>query len=136
MRYAPPILALLLTCPVIAHAASPADCSALGKHGQRAEAQACFDALTRSTDAYERAEGFWGLEEWEQANQQFRLATQPGTSKALYKVRWGMLLHERFNDTDAANLFHEAITKDPSSAEAYLGLAAVSADGFEGRGIL
>jgi tetratricopeptide (TPR) repeat protein len=44
-----------------------------------------------------------------------------------------MLLHERFNDTDAANLFHEAITKDPSSAEAYLGLAAVSADGFEGR---
>lgn len=133
MRCAPPMLALLLTCCTIAPAASPADCWTLRKHGQRAEAQSCFDALTRSTDAYQRAEGFWGLEQWEQANQQFRLATQPETSKALYKVRWGMLLHERFNDTDAANLFNEAIIKDPSNAEAYLGLAVVSADGFEGH---
>ena len=133
MRCAPPILALLLTCSLTAHAANPADCWTLRKHGQRAEAQACFGALTRSMDAYQRAEGFWGLEQWEQANQQFRLATQPETSKALYKVRWGMLLHERFNDTDAASLFHEAIIKDPSNAEAYLGLAVVSADGFEGQ---
>ncbi len=133
MRCASPILGLLLACSLTAHAANPADCWTLRKHGKRAEAQACFDALTRSTDAYQRAEGFWGLEQWEQANQQFRLATQPETGKALYKVRWGMLLHERFNDTDAANLFHEAIIKDPSNAEGYLGLAVVSADGFEGH---
>ena len=84
-------------------------------------------------DAYARAEGFWGLEQWDQANAQFRLATQPANSKPLYKVRWGMLLHERFNNPEAVDLFHEALTKDPSNAQAYLGLAIVSADGFDGK---
>ena len=108
----------LLTCSVPLRAAVPADCWALSKHGHRSEAQACFDTLTRSGDAYFRAEGFWGLKEWEQSNEQFRLATQPSHSKALYKVRWGKLLHERFNDPDAAGLFREALAKDPSNAQA------------------
>ncbi len=70
---------------------------------------------------------------WEQANQQFRLATQAANSKAVYKVRWGMLLHERFNNPQAADLFREALAKEPSNGEAYLGLANVSADGFDGK---
>jgi Tfp pilus assembly protein PilF len=114
-------------------AAVPADCWNLRKHGHSAEAQTCFENLTRSGDAYFRAEGFWGLEAWDQANEQFRVATQPASSKALYKVRWGMLLHERFNDTEAAALFREALAKDPSNAGAYLGLGIVSADGFDGK---
>jgi cellulose synthase operon protein C len=126
------IPAFLLACAGSVRAAVPADCWMQRKHGRQAEAAACFDTLTRSSDPYSRAEGFWGLEEWEQANEQFRLATQPANSKALYKVRWGMLLHERFNDADAAGLFREALAKDPSNAEAYVGLAAVSADGFDG----
>jgi tetratricopeptide (TPR) repeat protein len=103
------------------------------KHGHGAEAQACFTGLTRSADAYTRAEGFWGLEEWQQANEQFRLATQPANSPALYKVRWGMLLHERFNDGEAADLFREALQKDPKNAAAYVGLATVSAESFNGK---
>ena len=72
-------LALLSMCATgaVASAAVPADCWSLRKHGHRPEAQACFDGLTRSGDAYARAEGLWGLEEWGQANEQFRLATQP-----------------------------------------------------------
>jgi tetratricopeptide (TPR) repeat protein len=132
-------LVLLLMCVATARAvasvAAPADCWSLRKHGHRVEAQACFDGLTRSGDAYTRAEGFWGLEEWDQANEQFRLATQPANSKALYKVRWGMLLHERFNNPEAAGLFREALQKDPSNAAAYLGLATVSADGFDGKAV-
>src|ERR1700744_2309934 len=129
---------LLLLVPMCASAACacaavPADCWSLRKHGHRAEAQACFDRLTHSNDAYTRAEGFWGLEEWEQANEQFRVATQPADSSAPYKVRWGMLLHERFNNREAADLFREALTKDPSNAAAYLGLAVISADSFEGK---
>ena len=27
----------------------------------------------------------------------------------MYKVRWGRLFHERFNNTDAAKLFEEAL---------------------------
>jgi len=111
----------------------PGDCWLLRKHGHSAEAQRCFDGLTHSSDAYARAEGFWGLEEWDQANEQFRLATQTVNSKAVYKVRWGVLLHERFNNPEAADLFREVLTKEPSNAEAYLGLAIVSADGFDGK---
>ena len=111
----------------------PADCWSQRKHGHLTEAQACFERLTRSSDAYTQAEGFWGLEEWDQANAQFRLATQPANSKPLYKVRWGMLLHERFNNAEAIDLFHEALTKEPSNAQAYLSLAIVSADNFNGK---
>jgi tetratricopeptide (TPR) repeat protein len=116
-----------------APANTPVACWALRKHGQAEAAQACFNALTGSSDAYFRAEGFWGLEAWEHANEQFRLGTQPASSSALYKVRWGMLLHEHFNDPEATDLFHEALAKDPSNAQAYLGLAAVSDDGFDGK---
>jgi len=135
MRRFTPSLAPLLMCAAcaVASAAVPSDCWSQRKHGHRPEAQGCFDGLTRSGDAYTRAEGFWGLEEWEQANEQFRLATQAANSRALYKVRWGMLLHERFNNPQAADLFREALAKEPSNAEAYLGLAIVSADGFDGK---
>ena len=128
-------VALLSMCAAcaVASAAVPADCWSLRKHGHRPEAQECFEGLTRSGDAYVRAEGYWGREEWEQANQQFRLATQAANSKGVYKVRWGMLLHERFNNPQAADLFREALAKEPSNSEAYLGLAIVSADGFDGK---
>jgi cellulose synthase operon protein C len=123
-----------LTCAV-ASAVAPSDCWSLRKHGRRVEAQACFDGLTQSSDAYSRAEGFWGLEEWEQANEQFRIATKATNSKPAYKVRWGMLLHERFNNPEAADLFREALAEEPSNGEAYLGLAIVSADGFDGKAV-
>ena len=133
MRFFVVISAFLLACAASVCATVPSDCWALRKHGHAAEANACFDKLTHSGDAYLRAEGFWGLEQWGQANQQFRLATQLPNDKDLYKVRWGMLLHERFNDNDASDLFYEAIAMNPSNAEAYLGLAMVSADGFDGK---
>jgi cellulose synthase operon protein C len=112
---------------------SPDTCHALSKHGQQAEAKSCYESLVRSDSAYFRAEGYWGLEQYDQANEQFRIATAPPDSDPLYKVRWGRLLHERFNNTDAVGLFHEALKKDPKNAQAYLGLAIVSADGFDGK---
>jgi tetratricopeptide (TPR) repeat protein len=133
MKRAVVISAFLLICAASAYAAAPADCWKLRKDGHSGEAQACFEKLTRSGDAYFRAEGFWGLEEWDRANEQFRLATQPADSQALYKVRWGRLLYERFNSADAADIFREALAKDPSNAEAYVGLAMVFADNFDGK---
>src|SRR5690349_21856133 len=117
----------------MAFAAVSPDCWQLRKRGQERESQSCFEQLTKSGDAGVRAEGFWGLEEWDRANEQFRLATQSPNSQPETKVRWGMLLHERFNNKDAADLFREALTKGPANADAYLGLAIVSADSFDGK---
>lgn len=133
MRRAASILVLLMACSLAANATVPAACWTLRKHGHAAQALSCFDGLTQSGDAYNRAEGFWGLEEWEQAKQQFEIALKQPNSTAIWRVRYGMLLHERFNDTDAADLFHEALAKDPSNAEAYVGLAIVSSDGFDSK---
>jgi len=127
------ILIVLLASVAVVRAATPAECWTARKHGHRSEAQACFQALARSGDAYTRAEGHWGLEQWQDANEQFRLATQSENSKPLYKVRWGMLLHGRFNDGEAADLFRETLAKDPANAQAYLGLATVSAESFSSK---
>ena len=113
--------------------ATPEHCRELKKHGQKVEATECFESLSRAADPYLRAEGFWGLEQFDQANEAFRAAVaQPG-SKAVYRVRWGLLLHERFNNKEAVDLFNEALQQDPQNAQAYLGLAVVSADGFDSK---
>jgi tetratricopeptide (TPR) repeat protein len=114
-------------------AAEPSACWTQRKHGHTVEAQSCFESLTRSADPWFRAEGFWGLEEWDRANEQFRIAAQPADRKSMIDARWGRLLHERFNDSDASDLFREAIAKDPKNSAAYIGLALVSEDVFDGK---
>src|SRR6202007_2947729 len=104
-------------------------------HGHRDQARICYRTLTSSRDPYLRGEGDWGLERYEDANKDFRTAVAENDGNALYRIRWGMLLHERFNNTDAEGLFKEALERDPKSARAYLGLALVSADGFDNQAI-
>src|ERR1700743_2711923 len=107
------LLAVVLGTIVPGRAAnSPDSCHALTKHGNQAEATACYESLVNSNSAYLRAEGYWGLEQYDQANEQFRMAPSLPNSKPLERVRWGMLMHQRFNNTDAAALFQEAIKMD------------------------
>ena len=129
------LCALLFASSGIALAATPDDCATLRKHGRNADAHACYEALTQQHDPYLRAEGYWGLEMYQQANDAFRVSVAQSDNNALYRVRWGRLLHERFNNTDADNLFKEALARDPQNAQAYLGLALVSADGFDNAAI-
>jgi cellulose synthase operon protein C len=112
-------------------AAAPEHCLSLQRHGHNTEARSCYQELVREGSPYLRAEGYWGLAQYSQANEEFRAAVAQVPRNALYRVRWGRLLHERFNDQDAQDLFKEALTKDPNNAQAYLGLALVSADGFD-----
>jgi tetratricopeptide (TPR) repeat protein len=128
-------LAALFCGTGICWGATPDDCQQLSKHGRRQDAQACFQSLTASRDPYTRGEGFWGLENYDQANNEFRTAVAESDKNAMYRVRWGMLLHERFNNKDADDLFTEALQRDPKNARAFLGLALVSADGFDGKAL-
>jgi tetratricopeptide (TPR) repeat protein len=115
--------------------ATVGECQTMLTHGRNAEAHNCYESLTRDHDPYLRAEGFWGLKMYEEANNEFRLAVAQNQGNALYRVRWGRLLHERFNNSDAEGLFKEALERDPKNAQAYLGLAFVSAGGFDSRAI-
>ena len=110
-------------------------CQSLEKHGHRSDAQACFRALLHANSPYQRAEGHWGLGEYSQANDEFRAAIDQANGNASYRVRWGLMLHERFNNQDAQDLFKEALQRDPKNAQALLGLALVSADGFDSGAI-
>jgi tetratricopeptide (TPR) repeat protein len=127
--------ALLIASAGIASAATPDDCHLLRKHGHRAEAQSCYQSLTQARDPYTRAEGYWGLAKYDDANNEFRAAVAQSDRNALYRVRWGRLLHERFNNTDADALFKEALDRDPKNAQAYVGMALVSADGFDEKAV-
>ena len=129
------VFAASLAGASLASGATPDDCHALRKHGHQAEAQKCYESLSTVRDPYLRAEGYWGLEMYQEANNQFRMAVDQSPANAMYRVRWGRLMHERFNNTDAANLFTEALQKDPKDAQAYYGLALVSADGFDNKAI-
>ena len=126
---------LLVAVCASSRASTVSECQILSRHGRNAEARACYETLTRSGDTYLRAEGFWGLQRYEEANNDFRLAVSQSPGNALYRVRWGRLLHERFNNTDAEGLFQEALETDPGNAPAYLGLALVSADGFDSKAV-
>lgn len=129
------VCAACLACASLAWSATPEDCQALRKHGHRAEAQKCYESLTTSRDPFLRAEGFWGTEMYQEANNQFRIATEQSPANAMIRVRWGRLMHERFNNTEADNLFGEALQRDAKNAQAYYGLALVSADGFDSKAI-
>lgn len=129
------ICAAFVLSAVPLRAATPADCRSLNLHGHPHQSQACYASLTRESSPYLRAEGYWGLHQYQQANDEFRLAVQQNPSNAMYLVRWGLLLHQRFNDNAADQLFKQALQHDPKNAQAYLGMAYVSADGFDGKAL-
>ena len=112
---------------------TPESCAKLRLHGKKAEATRCFEALTESGDAYKAAEGFWGLKQWEDAKTQFEVAIKRPGAPAAWKARYGMLLHERFNDVDSPQLFAEALEQDPKCAEALLGVAQIGAANFDDK---
>src|SRR4029077_4628816 len=129
------VCAACFASATLARGATPEDCRALRKHGHRPEAQKCYESLTTARDPFLRAEGFWGMEMYQEANNQFRIAADQSPTNATIRVRWGRLMHERFNNREADNLFKEALQRDPKNEQAYYGLALVSADGFDSKAI-
>jgi tetratricopeptide (TPR) repeat protein len=122
------ILIALIALPLSAQTLD--ECRGLRHHGKLNEAQICYAKLAISTNPYLRAEGLWGIERFEDANNQFRDLIKQNPKNADYRVRWGYLFFERFNNEEAHGLFEEALKIDDKNAQAYLGIARVEAEGF------
>lgn len=117
-------------------AATPLDdCRGLKHHGKSQEAAACFERLTRSGQAFYRAEGFWGLARYEEANNEFKLALREQPSSPLVRTEWGNLFLERYTPNEASKLYAEALKLDENYAPAYLGMARVASEGYSKQAI-
>ncbi len=127
--------AFTAACSVVCSGASVTECRTLRHHGKTSEAQACFAALVRDADPFIRAEGYWGLDRYFEANDQFRSALKAQPKSAAIRVEWGRLYLDHYQPGDAAQLFEEAIESDPNYAPAYLALAHVAAEGFDKKAV-
>jgi len=133
MRIRAAMVALSVVMPALAE--TPASCHEQRRRGRLGEARTCYAALVRSPNPYERAEGYWGLEQYREANEQFRLAVEREPKNPLYRVRWGRLYLERYQPADAAQLFREALKIEPRHPGALLGLALVASESFEAKAV-
>ena len=118
----------LITFPLVAQKLD--DCRALRHRGKLPEARTCFARLAGTPDRYLRAEGLWGLEQYQEANEQFKEALKQHPKSVEIRVGWGRLFLERFNKDEAKGLFEEALEIKENDAGASLGLALVAAEGY------
>jgi tetratricopeptide (TPR) repeat protein len=127
----------LLFCLAIASVAMAdvRQCRELERHGQLNEAAACYRDLTRSNEAFERAEGYLGLQQYQEANAEFQQADKSRPNSALVKTEWARLFSEHAQPGDAAKLFEEAIEADANCAQAYLGLARVLSENYDKKAV-
>lgn len=116
-------------------AAQTDECRTLRHHGKLPEAQTCFTRLASSSNPYFRAEGLWGIERYQDANDAFRDAVKQSPKNAEYRVQWGRLFLERFNKDEARGLFEEALQIDKENAQAELGLAMVAAQDYSPKAV-
>ena len=111
-------------------------CSALHKHGDAGET-ACWRTLSRAADPAVRAEGLFGLKDYDGSNDAFKIAEKARPKDANVKVRYGVLMLEapNGNPQEASNLFNEALEIDKSNPRALLGLARVAEDSYGGEAV-
>lgn len=112
-----------------------ADCKNLRRHGKLNEARACFTAAAQSTDPFTRAEGLWGLNRSQDANDAFRQALRQSPNSAPIRAEWGRFFLDHTKTSEAGPLFQEAMQADPNYAPAYLGLARVMAEHYDKQAV-
>ena len=123
---------LFRTTPVEAQTPSQVlQCENLRKHGDPGT-KACYQKLATSNELAIRAEGLWGLREYQDANNAFRDAVKARPKDGNLKVRWGMMYNEYSQPGDATDLFKEALDIDANNARALYGLALVASDAYNG----
>ncbi len=121
----------LLMFGLSALAQTPDHCRQLYRHGRLQETTACYQSLLSSQDPYVRAEAYWGLEQYKDANDNFRKAVELQPKNPDYRVRWGRLFLDREQNQDAVDLFNEALEIKSDHTRALLALAQAASEGFE-----
>lgn len=106
-------------------------CDVLYDKGDRVRARACYSGLLESSDLFVRAEAWWGLDNFKQANDVFREALKEQPENADLRVRWGYLFEQTYNPEEAVQLFREALKIDENNVPAQLGVATVMAKRFD-----
>lgn len=99
----------------------------------RLGAAAFLLAFAVSGQTLEQAEARWKARDYFGANDIFKSLTAKYPENADYKVRWGRLMLDHSQPTDATALFNEALELKKDCAGAYLGLALIASDSFEAR---
>jgi Tfp pilus assembly protein PilF len=127
-------MCFLIALPALAQTqADVTQCATLRKHGD-AGATACFQRLARSNDPAIKAEGLWGLRDFQGANNAFRDAVKLHDKDANLRVRWGRMFFEHNVGSDSAtavDLMKEALEIDKDNAQALLGAALVSSENYD-----
>lgn len=83
----------------------------------------------------EQVEALWKAHRYEDANNAFRALTTRDPNNSEYKVRWGRLLLERNNPSEAGDLFQEALKLKKDYPPALLGLAIGQAENYDQRAV-
>lgn len=135
MQYPRLIVVTAFLASGAASAATVEECAAHRHYGREQQAKTCYNALVSSPDPAVRAEGFWGLDNHQAANEQFRIAIGRNPKDAHLKTRWGLLYLDHEQPGDAAELFEEALEAKPDYPPALLGLATVASDRFEKKAV-
>ncbi|HLW75946.1 MAG TPA: tetratricopeptide repeat protein, partial [Bryobacteraceae bacterium] len=108
-----------------------AKCAALRHHGDP-DATNCYRALTKSNNPAVRAEGFWGIKDYKQSNEEFLAALKTAPNDpALWTRRGRMFLEDGQDNPD--EWFQKAIDIKKDYAPAILGLALVAAENYQGK---
>jgi tetratricopeptide (TPR) repeat protein len=110
------------------------ECIALRHHGD-AGTQACYQRLSRSTDPAIRAEGLWGLRDYNGANDAFQVAVKARPKDPNLLVRWGLMYLEHWQPSDANDLFSEALRIEEKNPQALLGMAKVLNGSYDGKAV-
>jgi cellulose synthase operon protein C len=89
--------------------------------------------LTLPAQTLDQAEALWKARRFKEANEVFRQLEAKEPKNPDYKVRWGRMMLDHAQPTDAQDLFGEALEIKKDHAGALLGLALVASENFEGR---
>jgi tetratricopeptide (TPR) repeat protein len=111
-----------------------AECDDLKYRGEQLQAAECYAGIQAGgADPRVRAEATWSLGDVRGANRDFQAAIQEYPDDARLRARWGELFIATHQDSEAVQLFQEALEIDADYAPAKLGLASVSSGRFEDR---